>query len=396
MHLLAHLFKFLSRSVLLAAFFTCLYLWRRCRELAKRLRSAEKRLKSGRKAPTPDMTGRTCFDPIGYIESCFPEKRATPRQGLLVPDSRGQLALRKDIDKLSLDGLLQFSHIWIIYCFHENTKGLKQLGLKQWKQPNNAKQTTIKPKVQPPKLGHKVGLFSTRTPHRPNPIGLSLVKLEGISRGKLEVSGLDLIDGTPVLDIKPYAPNYECVPTAKVPKWVADASDPAQSRLPVKFSADALAELHALMPHVSFYSTPTSVVRAVTQVLSLDIRAGAAQARARQRLKAGRVDKVKGGSVKVSNVVSTCSDRRDAKLVSIQGKSGIFDLFCFPFDGLDFTCNSVPFSLKSKNSTEETPERTIEHIQSDRCLALEKQEIHVVSVHQLGHSPLSLEQKHVT
>ena len=103
--------------------------------------------------------------PIGHLTSCFREKFGTPRQSGLAPDARAYLALTKDINQECLEGLDEFSHVYIIFVFHE--------GLSDY---NN-----VKAKVCPPKLeGQKMGIFATRTPHRFNPIGLSIAKIEGV------------------------------------------------------------------------------------------------------------------------------------------------------------------------------------------------------------------------
>jgi len=130
------------------------------------------------------------FAPIGFIESCFKERFGTPRQPGLVPSSWGRLQLLPELNlNDALEGLDGFSHVWLIFVFHQNmNKG-------------------VNAKVQPPRLeGGKTGLFSTRTPHRPNPIGLSVVKLDRVEPGLLHLSGVDLVHGTPVLDVKPYIP----------------------------------------------------------------------------------------------------------------------------------------------------------------------------------------------
>ncbi|XP_052897193.1 tRNA (adenine(37)-N6)-methyltransferase [Anopheles moucheti] len=134
------------------------------------------------------------FKPIGVIKTVFNEKRAVPRQASLAAG----LLSRIDISSTtfnnpahSLEGLENFSHLWIIYYFHRN--------------PNHAKA-----KVAPPRLGgERVGVFSTRSPHRPCPIGLSLVELDRIEDSKVYFLGTDMVDGTPVLDIKPYIPQYD-------------------------------------------------------------------------------------------------------------------------------------------------------------------------------------------
>uniref|UniRef100_A0A8W7PNR6 TsaA-like domain-containing protein n=1 Tax=Anopheles coluzzii TaxID=1518534 RepID=A0A8W7PNR6_ANOCL len=149
-----------------------------------------------------DMEGATneddadvcTFKPIGVIKTVFNEKRAVPRQASLAT----ALLSRIDISPKtfnnpghSLDGLENFSHLWIIYYFHRN--------------PNHAKA-----KVAPPRLGgERVGVFSTRSPHRPCPIGLSLVQLDRVEDSKVYFLGTDMVDGTPVLDIKPYIPQYD-------------------------------------------------------------------------------------------------------------------------------------------------------------------------------------------
>ena len=131
--------------------------------------------------------------PIGTIESCFKEKFGVPRQPGLAPAARASLILQPPYNRPeALAGLEAFSHIWLVYLFHAIEKG-------KWK-----------PTVRPPRLGgnRRTGVFATRSNFRPNPIGLSAVKLENIvTRGpdiRLELSGVDLLDGTPVLDIKPY------------------------------------------------------------------------------------------------------------------------------------------------------------------------------------------------
>jgi tRNA-Thr(GGU) m(6)t(6)A37 methyltransferase TsaA len=134
------------------------------------------------------------FKPIGYIQSCFKEKFGVARQSMMISQARGVLKLNPDPAYLnSLSHLHEFSHIWIIFVFHKNIE-------KGWK-----------PLINPPRLEapNQVGVFASRSPHRPNPIGMSVVKIEEIdflAPGGIELhlSGLDILDGTPVLDIKPY------------------------------------------------------------------------------------------------------------------------------------------------------------------------------------------------
>ncbi|XP_058123939.1 tRNA (adenine(37)-N6)-methyltransferase isoform X2 [Anopheles coustani] len=134
------------------------------------------------------------FKPIGVIRTVFNEKRAVPRQANLASALLSRIDISSTVfnnPSHSLEGLESFSHIWIIYHFHRN--------------PNH-----LKAKVAPPRLGgERVGVFSTRSPHRPCPIGLSLVQLDRVEDSKVYFFGTDMVDGTPVLDIKPYIPQYD-------------------------------------------------------------------------------------------------------------------------------------------------------------------------------------------
>jgi tRNA-Thr(GGU) m(6)t(6)A37 methyltransferase TsaA len=139
------------------------------------------------------------LDPIGIVKSCFRDKFGTPRQPGLVPMAEAIIEiLPKFQPEFSLQGLEQFSHLWVIFHFHQNT---------------NKK---FNAKVHPPRLGGEtVGLFASRTPHRPNPIGLSLVEIVSVEKNSVVVRSHDLVDGTPVLDIKPYIKEIESQPNAK-------------------------------------------------------------------------------------------------------------------------------------------------------------------------------------
>lgn len=139
------------------------------------------------------------MQPIGRVQSCFSEKFGTPRQSGIIPEAKGRVLLNKAVPEDACRGLEEFSHLWIVFLFHQvlekDTRWL----------------------VRPPRLGgnDKKGVFATRSPFRPNRIGLSLVKLEAVHAHSLEVSGLDLIDGTPVLDLKPYLPYVEALAEAE-------------------------------------------------------------------------------------------------------------------------------------------------------------------------------------
>ena len=144
------------------------------------------------------------FSPVGVVHSCYRTKFGIPRQSGLINQADGEIELLPPYNQPNIiRGLEAFSHIWIIFIFHQNLRD-------GWKAT-----------VRPPRLGgdRRLGVFATRSPFRPVPIGLSAVKLTGIEQrphGKLllKVSGLDLVDGTPVLDIKPYLPYADVIPEA--------------------------------------------------------------------------------------------------------------------------------------------------------------------------------------
>lgn len=137
--------------------------------------------------------------PIGYVNSCYRDKFGTPRQPGLVPSSWARIQISKEWQpEDALEGLDGFSHLWVLFEFHQNTN------------------KNYHAKVHPPRMGGKtMGVFATRSPHRPNSIGLSLVKIEKIEKDSVVISGVDLVDGTPVFDIKPYLPEIEAIPAAQ-------------------------------------------------------------------------------------------------------------------------------------------------------------------------------------
>lgn len=141
--------------------------------------------------------------PIATVESCYRDRFAVPRQPLLVQDSWAFLRFDSRFQpELSLQGLEGYSHLWILFGFHLN----KQFS-------TNCR---FHAKVHPPRLeGETMGVFATRSPHRPNPIGLSLVTISEVTKDGIIVLGADLADGTPVYDIKPYLPDVEAHPEAR-------------------------------------------------------------------------------------------------------------------------------------------------------------------------------------
>jgi tRNA-Thr(GGU) m(6)t(6)A37 methyltransferase TsaA len=162
---------------------------------------------------------------IGTLRSCFREKFGTPRQPHLVPGATASLKIARQYQpEQSLVGLSGFSHVWLISYFHLNTN------------------TRFSAKVHPPRLkGETIGLFASRSPHRPSPIGLSLAKLVKVEGDTIYLSGIDLVDGTPILDVKPYIPDSDCRPEASS-GWTAHAPFPS---LKVEFSDKALADIAA-------------------------------------------------------------------------------------------------------------------------------------------------------
>ena len=142
------------------------------------------------------------FNIIARIHSDFPTKFGIPRQSGLVQELKSRIVFEPEYrDENALRGIEQFTHLWLIWNFSES---------KGWS-----------PTVRPPRLGGntRLGVFATRSPFRPNPIGLSSVRLEGVERDPklgpvLLVSGADLLDGTPILDIKPYIPYADSHPEA--------------------------------------------------------------------------------------------------------------------------------------------------------------------------------------
>ena len=150
--------------------------------------------------PDNDLT----IHAIAHIESDFKEKFGIPRQSGLVDALRARVVFEPPYrDPSALRGIQQFSHLWLVWQFTQAVRD-------KWS-----------PTVRPPRLGGntRVGVFATRSPFRPNPIGLSCVRLEGVEQDPvcgpvLLVRGADLLDGTPIYDIKPYIPYVDSHPDA--------------------------------------------------------------------------------------------------------------------------------------------------------------------------------------
>lgn len=195
--------------------------------------------------------GDFSFQQIGVVRSPYKEKFAVPRQPGLIEDGGGELHLLAPYNQPeAVRGLADFSHLWLLFVFHQTMAG-------GWR-----------PTVRPPRLGGnaRMGVFATRSTFRPNPIGMSLVELTGIRQEKetvvLELGSLDLVDGTPVIDIKPYLPFAESQPQARA----GFAQQAPAADMPVRFSPRAeqqLAGCQRRYPHLR---------RFISQVLAQDPR----------------------------------------------------------------------------------------------------------------------------
>ncbi len=143
------------------------------------------------------------FEPIGFLKADSKYRFEAPRQSTLA-ENFGVIHLNGGHNfEQALEDLGGFDRIWVIYTFHLN---------KSWK-----------PKINPPRSEKKLGVFATRSPHRPNQIGMSCVELEKIEGRRLFIKNFDLLDDTPVLDIKPYVPYCDSFPDSKT-GWIPDES----------------------------------------------------------------------------------------------------------------------------------------------------------------------------
>jgi tRNA (adenine37-N6)-methyltransferase len=249
------------------------------RELRKRARGGSNAINNNGGKKRNGTTNWT-FAPVATARSLFVDRRGCPRQGALAPAAVGFLDVAKHIPRAAFDGLEQFSHVWVTWVFHNNTNFHKP----------GATQKTFKAKIRAPLLGgkKKVGLFATRSPHRPNAIGLTLCKLERVDleNGRIFLSGVDLCDGTPVLDVKPYNPHDRpASDTLRFAEWVPvdDESEVGRRGAPLRteFQPSALDELQRLLPRLKksggaasklHFGSIESAIEVITQVLCLDIR----------------------------------------------------------------------------------------------------------------------------
>ncbi|PIU00441.1 MAG: tRNA (N6-threonylcarbamoyladenosine(37)-N6)-methyltransferase TrmO [Bdellovibrionales bacterium CG10_big_fil_rev_8_21_14_0_10_45_34] len=170
------------------------------------------------------------YRPIGLFHSCFKQKFSIPRQPGLVPSSHGRIELSRALQpEKSLDGLEKFSHVWVLYHFHDNNS------------------TNFRAKITPPHFStRRIGLFATRAPHRPNAIGMSVVKLDRIEGNFIHIQAHDILDQTPILDIKPYIPRWDSVRDANS-GWISqEGAESSRETFEVEVAESAKANFDQL------------------------------------------------------------------------------------------------------------------------------------------------------
>ena len=200
--------------------------------------------------------------PIATIHTEFPEKFGVPRQSGLAASLRGRIVFEPDFrNPDALRGLEDFSHIWLIWEFSANVRR------------NAASDTSVamnwQPTVRPPRLGGNkaMGVFATRSPFRPNPLGLSCVEVESIEfttdQGPvINVRGADLTDGTPIYDIKPYIryadfrPDALCGYVDGLSERRLNVDIPEELALKVGEDLEALTDILSLDPRPSYQNDP--------------------------------------------------------------------------------------------------------------------------------------------
>ena len=193
---------------------------------------------------------------IGYMKSPYKEKFGIPRQPNLVQVESYIEMVEPYNDLLAFEGIEEFSHLWLLWQFHDNK--------------NQQESQKFRPQVRPPRLGgnKKIGVFATRSMYRPSPIGLSVVQLKTVKKvGKsvrVYVTGSDLLDGTPIVDIKPYIQYSDAVITAK-----SGYAQDEPERMTVIWTENAEQQKQALF---SQKTLTAHIVNELDQVLSLDPR----------------------------------------------------------------------------------------------------------------------------
>jgi tRNA (adenine37-N6)-methyltransferase len=196
-------------------------------------------------AGAPGSLGPITFEPIGVIHTPFLDRLSAPRQTVVAEGTPGTIVLAPGRGfEHALSDIEGWGYLWVVFVFHLNTG---------WR-----------PKVLPPRSsGKRRGVFSTRSPHRPNPIGLSAVRLEAVEGLVLHVRGVDMVDGSPVLDIKPYVPYADSFPDANT-GWLGERPADPDPGYEVLFSDPCREQLAFLLEAHGLDLAPQ-----IAQILSL-------------------------------------------------------------------------------------------------------------------------------
>ena len=196
--------------------------------------------------PMSHETDALQFKPLGWLRADFKQKFGTPRQGSLSQSSRAHVELARDWKGRGiLSGLEGFSHVWLITFLHLSVSK-RQRG-----------------KIHPPRLdGAKIGVLASRSPHRPNNIGLTLARIVSCEGDELQLAEVDLVDGTPILDLKPYLAEADR-PAEYKSGWTATV---AKRERVTEFSEEALQDIERLAEE------PSRVRDLIEEMLILDPR----------------------------------------------------------------------------------------------------------------------------
>lgn len=194
------------------------------------------------------------IEPIGIIETPYKEKFAVPRQPRLVPAATARVKLLGDANSPeAVRGLEQFSHVWLLFLFDQNLEA-------GWK-----------PTVRPPRLGgnERIGVFASRSTFRPNGVGMSAVEVKGVTKKGdqiyIDVGSVDLVNGTPIVDIKPYIPYSDSIAGAQ-----GGYAEEEPEKLQVTFSLEALSS--PMLASETKRSDTEHMLRVIEQVLAQDPR----------------------------------------------------------------------------------------------------------------------------
>jgi tRNA-Thr(GGU) m(6)t(6)A37 methyltransferase TsaA len=188
----------------------------------------------------PPESRELVLRPIGFVRSPFADRHSAPRQPSLAKDTPALIELLPQAElEHGLSDIEEWSHLWVLYWFHLNTH--------------------FRPKVEAPRSERRRGVFATRSPYRPNPIGLSVVALERVEGRVLHVRGLDMIDGTPVIDLKPYVPYTDHVDANS--GWLETTGSPKDPgpQFEVDFASDARTQLEWLKDQAALDLEPAIV-----------------------------------------------------------------------------------------------------------------------------------------